>query len=56
MNPLKCKYCGCTEFITQPNKYDVYEVVENKLEYISTENIDDSDVFYCRDCGEILDV
>mgnify|MGYP006874344452 FL=1 len=56
MKSLKCKYCGCTEFITQLNKYDVYEVIDNKLEYITTESIDEPDEFYCRDCGELLEI
>lgn len=56
MKSLVCKSCGSTEFITQPNKYDIYNVIDNELQYVKTEDIDEPDVFYCRDCGEILDV
>ncbi|MBO4738365.1 MAG: hypothetical protein J5606_02260 [Bacteroidales bacterium] len=54
MKKIQCTQCGGTEFITQPNKYDVYEVVDGELQYVNTESIDDMDVFYCRECGEIL--
>lgn len=54
MKQIQCKKCGCKEFITQPNKYDVYEVINGLLQYVQTENIDDEDILYCRECGEIL--
>ncbi len=54
MKKIKCAHCGGTKFITQPNKYDVYEVIDGDLQYINTESIDDMDIFYCRECGEIL--
>jgi hypothetical protein len=44
--------CGSKEFITEPNSYDVYEVIDDKLEYQKTEMIEDEVKIYCRECGE----
>ncbi len=54
MKNIECTECGCKEFITQLNQYDVYEVFNGELQYVSTERINDEVIFYCRDCGEIL--
>jgi len=51
MKPCKC---GSTEFITNPNSYDIYNIVGNKLEFIKSETIDDKLKFYCRNCSEEL--
>lgn len=54
MKDIKCANCGSKEFITQANKYDVYKVIDNELQLVNTENIDDENIFYCRECGELL--
>lgn len=51
MKPCKC---GHTEFVTNSNSYDVYQIINNKLEFIKSELIEDNLKFYCRNCGEEL--
>jgi len=51
MKPCKC---GSTEFITNPNSYEIYNIVDSELEFVKSEIIDDELKFYCRDCGEEL--
>ncbi|MDR2126619.1 MAG: hypothetical protein LBP63_07305 [Prevotellaceae bacterium] len=49
-----CSKCGSTEFITQPNRYDIYEIMENKLTLIESPFIEDEIKLYCRQCSEEL--
>ena len=44
--------CGSTEFITVPNQYDVYEIVDGQLGYSHTEYVNDEFTLYCRECGQ----
>lgn len=54
---LKCEHCGNDrEFITEPNSYEVYEVIDNQLEYRRNEIIDEDLKLYCRDCSEELKI
>jgi len=46
----KCKVCGCDEFTTNPNKYDIYKIIDGKLEFQKSELIDDKIVLFCREC------
>jgi len=46
-----CPNCGCDEFITRLNAYDVYRIVDGKPEYQRSELTDETDL-YCRECGE----
>jgi hypothetical protein len=46
--------CGSSEFITKPNRYDVYEIINGQLELVSSETTDDELILYCRECGEEL--
>ncbi|MDR2064117.1 MAG: hypothetical protein LBP85_00160 [Prevotellaceae bacterium] len=48
-----CK-CGSTEFISQPNRYDIYEIIENELVLINSPFIEDEIKLYCRQCSEEL--
>ena len=50
----KCPHCGSEEFITQPNRYDVYVAKEGKIRFSHSEIIDDAIELYCRECEEIL--
>jgi hypothetical protein len=50
---MKACKCGSTEFITSPNRYDVYEIIDSKLELTETEQMSDDYVkLFCRECGE----
>ncbi|MDR2293154.1 MAG: hypothetical protein LBE11_06730 [Prevotellaceae bacterium] len=44
-----CKY-GSTEFVSQFNRYSIYEVIKDELVFIDSPFIG----FYCRECGEEL--
>lgn len=46
--------CGCNEFITQLNQYDVYLINEGKLEFVETLNTNEDDKLYCRECGKVM--
>lgn len=48
----KCSLCGCQVFVTQPNQYDVFEVINDKICWIHSETIDMEFKMYCRDCSE----
>ncbi|TAE19912.1 MAG: hypothetical protein EAZ95_00755 [Bacteroidetes bacterium] len=50
----QCLHCGCKEFITQPNRYDIYVAEEGKVRFSHSEIIDNAIELYCRDCSEIL--
>lgn len=49
MRPCKC---GNEEFVTQPNRYDVYQIIDGRLEYQKSESVDDELAVYCRECGK----
>jgi len=55
MEKYKCKECGCQEFISQLNKYDIYKVKDNKIVLTNSVLIDDKLVLYCRDCSQELE-
>ncbi len=44
--------CGSEEFVTQPNRYDVYQIIDGRLEYQRSESVDDGLTVYCRECGK----
>jgi hypothetical protein len=50
----KCLHCGCEEFITQPNQYDVYVAEKGEIRFSHSEIIEDAIELYCRDCSETL--
>jgi hypothetical protein len=52
----KCA-CGCNEFITQLNQYDVYasDEDEERLVFWRSESTEEPLRFYCRDCGQEYD-
>ena len=52
---LNCKECGNNEFITEPNKYDIYKAEEGKLEFQKEEIIQEAIKLYCRECSEELE-
>ena len=49
-----CPECGHDEFITQPNRYDVYLATEGKLYLQTTHFVDDEVKLFCRECEEPL--
>ncbi|GHV35231.1 hypothetical protein FACS1894178_4350 [Bacteroidia bacterium] len=53
-NVVKPCKCGSFEFITEPNRYDIYEIIDGSLELVNSENTDEEFKLYCRECGEKL--
>jgi hypothetical protein len=51
----KCVSCGCSEFISQLNRYDVFQIRNSKILFINSEQIDDKLVLYCRNCSKELE-
>lgn len=46
--------CGCNEFITQPNQYDIYQINNSKLELIEILNTEEEEKLFCRECSKEL--
>lgn len=51
----KCNKCGCTEFISDLNQYDVFISQKDEIILTDTVFVDDKLVLYCRECGEKLE-
>lgn len=51
---IKCNACGSQEFVTKPNRYDIYEVINNKLVLSKSVFIEDEIKLFCRECGKDL--
>jgi len=51
---MECKSCGCSEFISQLNRYDIFKTEKGKIVYQNTENTDEELILYCRDCSEVF--
>ena len=54
MNNLNCNKCSCDEFVSKPNRYDVYQIVEGRLQLIQSPFTEKEIKLYCRECGEEL--
>ena len=48
-----CK-CGSIEFVTEPNQYDVYQIIDGKLELTETLFTECEIDLFCRECGELI--
>jgi hypothetical protein len=53
MKPCKC---GSTEFVSNPNSYDVFELVDGKLEFIGREFADEEEEIFCRECTKKIKI
>jgi hypothetical protein len=53
---MKSCECGSTEFVSNLNSYDIFELVDGKLEFQRSEFIDDKKEIFCRECGKKLQV
>jgi hypothetical protein len=47
---MKACKCGSTEFVSNLNSYDVFELIEGKLLFKRTEISDDIIRIYCSKC------
>jgi hypothetical protein len=46
--------CGCTEFVTKPNQYEIYEILDGKLVLTHSEATDEETRLFCRGCAKEL--
>lgn len=51
----RCPNCDSPEFISELNRYDVYEFQDNDFVITNNHFLDDYKT-YCRDCEEEVDV
>ena len=52
-NIKPCK-CGSDEFVSKPNRYDSYQIIDGKLELIDSPFTEEKIKLFCRECGERL--
>ncbi|MGI8467181.1 MAG: hypothetical protein ACR2N3_01890 [Pyrinomonadaceae bacterium] len=50
-----CPECDSDEFISEPNRYDVFQFEDGDFEIIDSHFIDEFKTF-CRECSEEIDV
>ena len=48
-----CK-CGSIDFVSKPNRYDIYQIVERRLQLIQSPFTEEEIKLYCRECGKEL--
>jgi len=48
-----CK-CGSIDFVSKPNRYDIYQIIEGSLQLIQSPFTEEEIKLYCRECGEEL--
>lgn len=48
-----CK-CGSFDFVSRPNRYDIYQIGEGILQLIQSSFTEGEIKLYCRECGEEL--
>ena len=53
---LKCKKCDCQEFVTKPNRYDVYGVVDGETVLLHSDFIPGQPELFCRECSQRMEV
>ncbi len=53
---LKCKNCGSYEFISKPNRYDVFKSDGKKIQFQRSELINEKLDLYCRNCSEKIEI
>lgn len=49
-----CKKCDSQEFILQLNQYDIFEVDNDKIVLVNSEQTNEQLILYCRNCSEEL--
>jgi hypothetical protein len=54
-NNKNCPFCDSDEFISEPNKYDIFNFLNGSFEIIKVEQIESFKIF-CRECGKEIDL
>ncbi|MBV6466328.1 MAG: hypothetical protein PGMFKBFP_01637 [Anaerolineales bacterium] len=50
--PMLVCECGSDEFVTKPNAYAVFKIINGKLSFLTQEFVEEPQVLYCRDCSK----
>jgi hypothetical protein len=50
-----CPKCGCGEFITELNQYDILQFIERRFQPVRAKPTNDEFKIFCRDCGRQVD-
>jgi len=53
-NNIKPCECGSIEFVTEPNQYDIYKIIEGVLFLIEAVDTHEVTKLFCRECGKEL--
>ena len=48
---FKCPNCDSEYFVSEPNRYDILEFINNNFKVIKSEFINDKFKIFCRKCG-----
>lgn len=56
MSKNKCPNCGCDEFVSEPNQYDIMLFNGKEFEIHSSELMYDDGKVFCRDCSALVGV
>lgn len=51
----KCKECGCEEFVSQPDQYNIFENKNGILVFKKSELVNDKLKLFCRECSKRLE-
>ncbi len=51
-----CPNCGSNEFISSLNKYDIVVFDDSEFKFVKSELADIEEEYFCRECGEKVDV
>ncbi len=46
----KCPNCGSTEFVTEPNQYDILTFENGDFKVLHTEQCEEGYKIFCREC------
>lgn len=52
---LNCKQCGSNEFVTKPNRYEIYQNIDGKLVLMESPFVNDEIKLFCRACSAELE-
>mgnify|MGYP001560682433 CR=1 FL=1 len=51
----KCPNCNSKEFVTQPNRYDILKLGDEKFDIVKSQFTEDKYKIFCRECGSEID-
>lgn len=48
--------CGSDEFVSKPNQYDIYQIIDGELVLINSKCLDEELLLFCRECSKKLNL